>query len=376
MRILSTSIWDDYFFERFVSFRNEIHKNIITSFPEKVEDYKKYFGTDSVFENDYSWEAYMVWDDERIIAKGVLSWRKDGSVGNLGFLDWENNLPAANLLIDAISATAKRHSLKKIKSPIDINLFIKYRIRLPGGGKPFWGEPIYPDYYHELFKQTGFMEIARWDTFRISKLQGILDYALKRLKLAKKADGSHSKTKQKNLRTSIRCVNLKDWDNELRIIHKLFNEAYQTMGEWEPISFDQFKLIYDDFKYIIHPWYSYIVELRGKPVGFSINFVDPLPVLEKTKGKELSGVAKALLFLKLRTNISTFLIAHVGKIPGPDGEEIKGVQIQVSKRIQVFSAFMKKVLVTFQVKDSPSRRSFNDKNLTPYAEYVLYGKEL
>jgi hypothetical protein len=148
------------------------------------------------------------------------------------------------------------------------------------------------------------------------------------------------------------------------------------MPEWEPISFDQFKVIYDDFKYIINPWFAYIVELRGKPVGFSINFADPLPVLLKVKGKKLSTLEKALLFAKLRTNMSCFIIAHVGKIPGPNGEEIKGVQIQVSKRIQIFAGMMRKVLVTFQMTDSPSRRSFETKSQETYAQYVLYGRDL
>ena len=169
---------------------------------------------------------------------------------------------------------------------------------------------------------------------------------------------------------------MSDWDNELKIIHSLFNEAYQNMPEWEPITFDQFKIIYDDFKYIINPLYCYIVELRGKPVGFSINFADPLPVLLKVKGKKLSTLQKAALLLKLRTNLSCFIIAHVGKIPGPNGEEIKGVQIQVSKRIQFIAGMMRKVLVTFQMKNSPSRRSFEERSQTSYAEYVLYGMDL
>lgn len=376
MRILSTTVWDEYFFDQFVAFRNLIHKDIVTSFPEKTEDLKRYFGPDSPFEKDYYWEAFMVCKDEKIVAKCVLAWRRTGVIANLGFLDWDNNIQAATLLDQSIVACARRHGLKTIKSPVDLNLFVKYRIRLPGGGDPFWGEPIYPDYYHDIFQSIGFKEIARWDTYRMNKVKNVIDYSLKRLKLSKKPSGSHNKTKEKNLRTKLRCVNMKDWDSELRIIHQLFNEAYQSMGEWEPITFEQFKIVYDDFKYIINPWYSYIVELRGKPVGFSINFADPLPILAKIKGKELSIPEKGLLFLKLRFNLSTFLIAHVGKIPGPNGEEIKGVQIQVSKRLQMFGIWMKKILVTFQVKNSPSRRSFDEKYLIPYAEYVLYGKDL
>lgn len=376
MNIVSVTTWDEHFFSDFVNFRNKIHKDVVTSFPETTTDYLRFFGPESVFLQDFAWQAIMIKAENKVLAKGILAWRKGTQQGNLGFLDWENNPEAAKLLIQEIEKAARTNQLNQIKTPVDLNFFVKYRIRVPGGEKPVWGEPVYPDYYHDLFQVTGFQEIGRWDTYRLKKLQGIIDYFLKRKKLAVKADGSHNKSKNKKLRTTIRCVKMSDWENELKIIHHLFSEAYKTMPEFEPISFDQFKVIYDDFKYIVNPWYAYIVELQGKPVGFSINFADPLPILSKVKGKKLSMIQKAWLLARLRMNMSCFMIAHVGKIPGPHGEEIKGVQIQASKRIQVFGGLMRKVLVTFQHIDSPSRRSFETKSQTTYAQYVLYGKNL
>lgn len=375
MKIQSVEIWDDGFFSEFVEFRNHIHRDIVTSFPESIADYDRYFGPKSVFVKDFNWAAVMV-KNGQVLAKAILCWKKGTTQGNLGFLDWENDLSAAKLLVDEIEKVAKKNNLTSIKTPVDLNFFVKYRIRVPGGEKPVWGEPVYPDYYHDLFQQTGFKEIGRWDTYRLKKIQGIIDYFLKRKKLSVKPSGSHSKTKDKSLRTNIRCVRMSEWDQELKHIFELFSEAYKNMPEFEPISFEQFKVIYDDFKYIINPWYSYIVELRGKPVGFSINFADPLPVLAKYKGKKISLLQKIWLFIRLRMNMSCFIIAHVGKIPGPNGEDIKGVQIQASKRIQIFAIPMRKVLVTFQHTNSPSRRSFEENSQTIYAQYVLYGKDL
>ncbi len=279
-------------------------------------------------------------------------------------------------LISEIEEVARSVGLKNIKTPVDLNFFVKYRIRCPGGNTPFYGEPVYPDYYHDLFKLCGYEVIGNWDSYRIEKLRGIKDYLTKRWKLGHKKNGSHHKTKNKDLKTTIRCVRLHDWENELKIIYDLFSEAYSKMPEYESVSLEQFKVIYNDFKYIINPLFAYIIELRGKPVGFSINFVDPLPILAKYKGKKLSMIQKALVLAKLKLNNGTYLIAHVGKIPGPNGEEIKGVQIQVSNRISASVLAMRKVLVTFQNANSPSRRSFEEKLLTPYAQYVLYGKKL
>ena len=368
MRIESTSAWDTSFFEEFLTFKNKIHRDIPTSFTETIVDYEKYFSPNSVFAEDFKWHAFMVKRDGVVLAKAILCWKAGTAKGNLGFIDWENDLDAAKLLIENVCNCAKENQLTNLKTPVDINFFIKYRIKKPGSGKPFWGEPIYPDYYHTLFIKTGFGEIGRWDTYRLDIFHGIKDFFFKRKQLALKGE--------KKLSPTIRCVRMKDWDNELKIIHGLFVEAYKSMPEWEPINFEQFKVIYDDFKYIINPWYSYIVELDGKPVGFNINFADPLKILKPVQGKNLSSFQKFLLFLKLRLNFSTFLIAHVGKIPGPNGEEIKGLQIQASKRLQFFVMLMRRVLVTFQVTNSPSRRSFESDSQRTYAQYVLYGREL
>lgn len=369
--------WNEVFFQGFVDFKNRIHKDIVTSFPETVEDYKKYFAPDSLFASDFGWQAFVVWKNGERTAQAVLCWRFDSPErGNLGFLDWENDLLAAKELIGSVTAFAKQMGMKTIKAPVDLNFFIKYRIRCPGGEAPFYGEPVYPDYYHELYKETGLKVVGEWDTYRVDRIAGAIDFFSKRKKLAKKTDGGHSLARDPNLRTTIRGIRMKEWESELRIIYNLFTAAYKSMPEYEDISFEQFKLVYDDFKYIIHPWYSYIVELKGKPVGFSINFVDPLPVLAPLKGKRLGPLEKALVFAKLRLNNGTYMIAHVGKVPGPNGEDIKGVQLQVSKRIAMTVPFMRKVLVTFQNVDSPSRRTWNPKVQRPYAHYLLYGIDL
>lgn len=371
--LLKNETWDDDFFKVFVEFKNHIHKDIVTSFPESIEDYARFFKPGSVFAPDFKWQAFVIKKNENIIAQAILTWRRDSASANLGFLDWIDDESAAEELISAVVEFAKTKNFKTIKAPVDINFFIKYRIRMPGGMKPFYGEPIYPDYYHDLFKLTGFKVIGEWDTYSLNRLMGIKDFFTKRKKLAQK---SRTVSQPAQSKTTIRSIRMREWDKELRIIYDLFMESYRSMPEFESISFEQYKLIYDDFKYIVQPWLSYIVELGGKPVAFSINFVDPLPVLVKYHGKKLSPLQKALVFLQLRLNNGTFMIAHVGKIPGPDGEEVKGVQVQVSRRITFFSFYMRKVIVSFQNVDSPSRKTWNPEVQNPYARYVLYGMEL
>jgi hypothetical protein len=367
MKIAVINNWSSEFFEKYRLFRNKIHEGLENDFPLEIGEYEKFFSDESPFHTDFSWEAFVVSEENETLAQGILSWRKNSNTGNLGFLDLSQNSEAANMLFESISKRAKEFQLEFIKSPVDLNFFIKYRMKIKGEGEAFYGEPLYPDYYQKLFQENEFEIIGTWDTYQVSVWSAVRDFFKKRERV--------DSLKQSG-KVQVRSVRLKEWENELKIIYDLFLKSYSEMPEFEPISFGQFKFVYDDFKYIIQPWLSYIVEFNNLPVGFCINYVDPLPVLKKVRNKKLSQIDKAILFFKLRCNFKTLLISYVGKIPGPNGEEVKGVQIKVSKKLTPFSLLMNKVLVTYQNTDSPSRKSWNPSVLNPYSQYVLYGKKL
>jgi hypothetical protein len=363
------SNWDDTKIEMFIEFKKLIQSKLPTYFPESLEDYKKFLHPDSPFSKDYQWSGFLVHRNKKVVGKAILSWRNGAKVGNLGFIDWENDPAVAKLLTEKIEAYAKSMNLNEIKTPVDINFFVKYRIKCKGGGNPYYGEPIYPDYYHDLFKATGYSVIGTWDTYLVKRYSTFTNYMKKRKKLKERKHAHDDKV-------TVRFIKISDWDNELKIVYKLFQESFSSMPEFEPISFDQFKLVYDDFKYLIHPLLSYIVELKGEPVGFSINYPDPLAILSKVKDKKLSKLDKIMLLAKLRLNFKTLLMPYMGKTRGPNGEEVKGVFIKVSKMLAYGVLAANKGLICYQSPDSPSKRPIDPDLVQEYAKYVLYGKIL
>ena len=369
LNLVQFSAWDEVKIEKFIQFKKSLQENLSTYFPETVDEYKKLLHPDSPFAKDYQWSGFIVYQDKKMVAKAILAWRNGSSVGNLGFIDWENNLTVATALTNKIEAYAKTMGLKEIKTPVDINFFVKYRIKCPGGGAPYFGEPIYPDYYHELFAGTGYQVVGTWDTYLIKRFATFSNLMKKRKKLEKKKHAFHDQV-------NVRLLKMNDWENELKIVYKLFLDSFSAMPEFETITFEQFKLVYDDFKYIIHPLLSYIVELNGTPVGFSINYPDPLAILSKVKNKKLSKLDKVLLMIKLRLNFKILLMPYMGKTKGPNGEEVKGVFLKISKLLTYGVAAAQKGLVCYQSPDSPSKRPIDPELVQEYAKYVLYGKSL
>lgn len=369
MKIIRFNTWDEDCINHFIDLKKKLQGKQVTYFSETLLDYKKILHPDSPFASDYQWHGILILKDEIPVAKAILSWRKESVTGNLGFIDWINDSNVAQTLMREIDEMAAQAGLSNIKTPVDMNFFIKYRIKMPGGGHPLFGEPLYPDYYHDLFKLTGYEVIGTWDTYKVRKGHIIKSFFRKRKQLNHR---SHPYDKE----LTVRSVQLSQWERDLKIVFELFVKSFSQMADYEPITFEQFKLVYDDFKYIIHPWFSYIVELHGMPVGFSINYPDPLAILKSIEGKKLSKIAMLWLFIRLRTNFKTIMMTYVGKIPGPNGEEIKGILIKTSKQLTMRGFIFREGLVCYQSLDSPSRRSIDNESIIPFSQYVLYGKTL
>lgn len=369
MEVIIFDQYDRNHFQAFVDLKQKLQGNLETYFPESISDYEKFFGPKTSFMQDYQWKGILIKRNGEFVAKAILSWRQGAKVGNLGFLDWVESEEVALVLGKTARDLAQSVDLRELKTPVDLNFFIRYRIKLPGGGHSLFGEPEYPDYYHKLFQAAGFKVIGTWDTYRVNKSHIIRSFTRKRKQLKMRRHPFEAELK-------VRSISLKHWDRDLAIVYDLFVRSFENMPEFEPITLEQFKLVYDDFRYIIHPWYSYIVELQGRPVGFSINYPDPLPVLKKVKGKKLNWAQKLWLLLRLRTNFKTLMMAYVGKIPGPNGEEIKGIQIKTSKQLSARGFIFREGLVCYQSSDSPSRRPIDPESIIPFSQYVLYGCNL
>lgn len=368
LRVVEFSSWNEDYIHEFIELKKKLQGHLPTYFAESLDDYRKFLSDDSPFSQDYSWQGFLVYQADKLVGKCLLTWRKDKGLANLGFIDWTNDIEVAKEMIASVETFCLKNELTEVKTPVDFNFFVKYRIKSQGQNEAYFGEPIYPDYYHELFQKTGFEVVGTWNTFAVKKYPTVMSFFKKR-KLKNKRN-------QTGKKITIRLIKASDWDNEIKIVHRLFLESFKDMPEFESITLDQFKTVYNDFKYIIHPLSSFIVEQDGIPVGFSINYPDPLKVLKDAENRKLSIAGKILLLLKLRFNFKTFLIPYIGKTKGEDGQEIKGITVQLSHLLSLGILASGNTLLCYQSSDSPSKREIESQIVENYAEYVLYGKKL
>ena len=104
-------------------------------------------------------------------------------------------------------------------------------------------------------------------------------------------------TRQKNV--VVRPVNVKKFDAEAESIRHIFDEAWSENWGNVPFTDEQWKFLLKELKMIITPDYSYICEVDGQPVAFSITVLDVNQAVKKAKGRLFPfGLIKILLNLK------------------------------------------------------------------------------
>ena len=105
---------------------------------------------------------------------------------------------------------------------------------------------------------------------------------------------------QKRLERSgvvIRKVNLKDFDNEVLKIRKIYNSAWDKNLGFVPFTDNEFNYLAKDLKMILDPNFCLVAEKDNELVGFILGIPDINQILIKIKRGRLlpTGIFKLLL---------------------------------------------------------------------------------
>jgi len=160
-------------------------------------------------------------------------------------------------------------------------------------------------YYPRLLEAAGFRKEVDWYAFK----QGTTAPNFMRLV-------SQRVAKQKNV--VIRDVKPSKFVAEANLIRHIFDEAWSENWGNVPFTDQQWNFVISELRRVIWPRYSYICEVDGVPVGFSITIPDANQAVKKARGSLFPfGWLKILVGLKKiktgRTIIMGILKDHRNK---------------------------------------------------------------
>ncbi|MCC7441903.1 MAG: hypothetical protein IT285_09730 [Bdellovibrionales bacterium] len=368
-RIDPIDTWQPAAFVELAALRRRLMAGIPGELPRSVDEYEGLLGSNRAFPVRNEWKGWLARSPEGTLLGGLVAsrpfqnWPSDRFIP-VGFFDCIDDAAVARALFDEAGKWAKERGFKEIRGPIQGNFFHSYRLRAPGGGEPFYGEPLCPDYYHRLFTDAGFEVGGRWHTIRVAfeAQRKRVEDALARPDRGPSPEG-----------LSIRGLDARKWAEETALLHSMLHESFAQMPNFMPASLEEFREWYASFRHIVNPDLSYVVELQGRPFGFMIAYADPLPVLAKAYASRMPW-RKLLALWRLKRLRGRILIPYGGKLPS--GPTVKGVNaLLLEHLISVVSRQPHDFYGCYLATDSPGYAAY-PKEHDVHAEYLLYAKQL
>ena len=252
-------------------------------------------------------DLYLVYRNEHLVGRVaaivdqnfIEFWKEN--TGYFGFFECEEDVEAAKALFDAVRNFQREKGMEKFIGPMNPSTNDECGFLLEG----YYSSPVImmtytPEYYHELAKASGLVKAKDLYAYYVNTDDAPLEY-LERI---------CSIVRRRVHDMKIRCVNMKDFSNEVKKIQEVYNDAWSPNWGFVPMTDAEFKEIANNLKPLIVPELVFILELNNVPAGVSLTVPNYNEILKKVKGK--LGPIGMLKFLYYRSKIKEVRLVIMG----------------------------------------------------------------
>ncbi len=213
------------------------------------------------------------------------------SAGFFGFFECVRDDSAARALFDAAAGYLKSEGMTVIRGPANFSSNDYWGLLVDGFDKPPVVMMSYnPDYYPALIEGYGFR-----------KAMDLYAYWMNHKQMTERVMRAAEAMKKRS-KITVRPVNMKKFESELKRIQKVYNEAWIQNWGFVPMTEREFEHTAQDMKLILEPDLVLIAEHKGEPVGFSMALPDINQALIHLNGRLLPFGLLKLLYYKRRIN--------------------------------------------------------------------------
>lgn len=233
----------------------------------------------------------------------------DSHTGFFGFFECINDESVAELLFKVAIDWLKDRGLNRMLGPANPSMMDEIGVLVDGFDHyPSIMMPYHKPYYDELLKSVGLSKEMDLLAFRVNQDTVALDRMNRAAEIINK--------RYPSLR--VRSVDLKNIDEEIQVVRKIFNKAWSGNWGFIPLRKEELSTLADDLKLILDPDFAHIAEIDGEPVAFSI----ALPDLNQAL-RHMDGTLFPFGFLKLlwyKRKINQIRTALMGVLPEYQGK--------------------------------------------------------
>lgn len=212
--------------------------------------------------------------------------------GFFGFFEVEDDLEAAAALFEAASDWLSARGATVLRGPVNPSTNYELGLLVEGfDSSPAVMMTYNLPYYASLIEACGFAKAVDLYAYEIDAQYFIVSDKLKRV-------SERLRTRDK---ITVRTVNLKNFEQEVKTVRQIYNDAWSNNWGFVPVSEDEFTHLAKDMKQIINPEIVLIAEQQvegraePRPIGFFLSVPDINIALKKINGRLLPfGLFKLL----------------------------------------------------------------------------------
>lgn len=207
-------------------------------------------------------------------------------VGFFGFFESIDDRNVADALMMAAEKWVKARGMTHLRGPMNFSTNDPCGMLCEGFDSPPVLLMTYnPPYYPTLIENLGLIKIKDLYAYYFDHTMPMPE----RFKaFAKKTLDDDSIT--------LRTINLKDFDNEVKKVQTIYNDAWQANWGFVPMTAAELAHMAKDLKPIVDPDIVFFAEVKGEIAGFSLALPDYNEILKDINGRLLPfGIFKLLL---------------------------------------------------------------------------------
>ncbi|WP_025209114.1 hypothetical protein [Hippea sp. KM1] len=224
-------------------------------------------------------------------------------VGFFGFFESIDDLGVAKGLFEAAEDYLSKEGLNRIRGPVSPSMNDVSGLLIGGFfAPPVFMMPYNKAYYSDLIEKSGFKKVKDLFAFYLS-VSNEPKEKLKRLALYAKEKFS----------IQLRYFSKKNFENDLKVIHRLYCEAWKDNWGFVPPTFEEFYYGTKDFKSMVPEELIIIAQKDGQPCGFSAIIPDFNQALKGMGGRITPFNALKLLYRMKR--IDNYRLITLGVLP-------------------------------------------------------------
>jgi GNAT superfamily N-acetyltransferase len=223
------------------------------------------------------------------------------NIGFFGFFECINDQSVAHALFDAAKAWLRAKGVTAMRGPASPSVNDEYGLLIDGFDKsPAILMTYNPAYYQRLIENYGF-----------KKEKDLYAYYIHKDKVFNEKFTRISKVVEKREGLVVRSLNMKDFDNEVKLIRDLYNRGWSRNWGEVPMTNEEFEYVAKDLKPVVNPHLVIIAESKGKPVGFGMTLPDLNIVLKNNRRGYLIPALIRLILFKKRIDFVRIVILGV-----------------------------------------------------------------